>query len=50
MTGGVLKMEWLPRSLKGWGDYLAYAAGIVIGFGVLAPVMETLESSLRKGE
>lgn len=42
-------MEWLPRSLKGWTDYLAYSAGIVIGFGVLSPVMETLEASLRKG-
>ena len=39
-----------PMSLKSWADYLAYAAGIVIGFGILTPFFDTIEGSLRKRE
>lgn len=41
-------MKILPMSLKGWGDYFAYAAGIVIGFGLLSPLMDTVTEQLRK--
>ena len=43
-------MKLLPMTLKGWADYMAYAAGIVIGFGLLGPLMDTVEDQLRKGE
>jgi len=43
-------MRLFPRTIKGWVDYLGYAAGLVIGFGILSPFFDTIEASLRKKE
>ena len=43
-------VKLFPSSLAGWADYGFYAAGLIIGYGVLSPFFVTIEDSLRKKE
>ena len=43
-------MKIFPASLSGWADYFGYAAGLIIGYGILSPLFMQVEDSLRKGE
>jgi hypothetical protein len=36
--------------LSGWIDYTGYAMGLIIGYGILSPLFESVELSLRKKE
>lgn len=39
-----------PKTLVGWSDYIFYAAGIVVGYGILNPLFTSIEDGLRKKE
>lgn len=43
-------MKMFPTTLSGFADYVGYAAGLIIGYGILSPLFMQVEDSLRKGE